>query len=184
MTSVYLPHENAHFLTHDSDCRKENPGHNLTLGRYTHSVLTLAEIVDTMSDKVCPELLASDDFCDVLTGKMTPLMFPYLFPDLDHAIYVERYNRSMVLSKENCAPIRGIHKLRHQNFRIFYPLRLSRHYTVKFMRPSLLCQVFHNHHLQSDNDICTIYGDTLTVTSVTHCTFTFHDRKAQSPKSV
>ena len=88
-----------------SKTRKENPGHNLTLGRYTHSVLTLAEIVDTMSDKVCPELLASDDFCDVLTGKMTPLMFPYLFPDLDHAIYVDRYNRSMVLSKEVCALI-------------------------------------------------------------------------------
>lgn len=30
------------------------------------------------------------DFCDVLTGQMTPLLFPFLFPQMDHAIYVDR----------------------------------------------------------------------------------------------
>jgi len=62
----------------------------LSLGDYKFEVLTLAEIVDTMSESVCPELLASDNFCDILMGKMTPLMFPYLFPELDHAIFVHR----------------------------------------------------------------------------------------------
>ena len=64
--------------------------YNTTLGDYRFEVLTLAEIVDTMSESVCPSLLASDTFCDVLMGKMTPLMFPYLFPQLDHAIFVDR----------------------------------------------------------------------------------------------
>ena len=65
--------------------------YNTTLGDYRFEVLTLASIVDTMSESVCPSLLASDTFCDVLMGKMTPLMFPYLFPKLDHAIFVDRY---------------------------------------------------------------------------------------------
>ena len=65
--------------------------YNTTLGDYRFSILTLASIVDTMSESVCPSLLASDTFCDVLMGKMTPLMFPYLFPKLDHAIFVDRY---------------------------------------------------------------------------------------------
>ena len=65
--------------------------YNTTLGDYRFEVLTLASIVDTMSESVCPSLLASDTFCDVLMGKMTPLMFPYLFPELDHAIFVDRY---------------------------------------------------------------------------------------------
>ena len=44
----------AHFMNLTppfTNTRKENPGHNLTLGRYTHEVLTLAEIVDIMTDQ-------------------------------------------------------------------------------------------------------------------------------------
>ncbi len=59
-------------------------------GDFTSHILTLGDIVDTMAGSVCPKLLASDDFCDILMGKMTPLMFPYLYPDLDHAVYVDR----------------------------------------------------------------------------------------------
>ena len=32
----------------------------------------------------------SDDFCDILVGKMTPLLFPYIFPEISEAIYIDR----------------------------------------------------------------------------------------------
>jgi len=53
-------------------------------------VLTLSDIMDKMSEDICPKLAASEEFCDVLMGKLTPLLFPYLFPKLQAAIYVDR----------------------------------------------------------------------------------------------
>ena len=53
-------------------------------------VLTLADIMDRTANDICPKMTMSEEFCDILMGKMTPLLFPYLFPKLDHAIYVDR----------------------------------------------------------------------------------------------
>ena len=46
----------------------------------THSQATL-----------CPELAVSDDFCDLLMGSLTPLLFPFLFPQLPYIIYIDKY---------------------------------------------------------------------------------------------
>ena len=53
-------------------------------------VATLADIVERMTSTICPKMTVSEEFCDILMGKMTPLLFPYLFPDLDHVVYVDR----------------------------------------------------------------------------------------------
>lgn len=57
---------------------------------FSTDVLTLADIMDHTTKEICPKMTVSDEFCDILMGKMTPLLFPYLFPALDHAIYVDR----------------------------------------------------------------------------------------------
>lgn len=46
--------------------------------------------MEETSNNICPKLTVSEEFCDILMGKMTPLLFPYLFPKLDHAIYIDR----------------------------------------------------------------------------------------------
>lgn len=83
-------------------------------GDFVSSTLTLAQIVDTMSNTVCPKLVVSDDFCDILMGKMTPMMFPYLYPDLDHAIYVDR---TMVFQDDVGHLWRVVQKLRESGNR-------------------------------------------------------------------
>ena len=40
---------------------------------------------------LCPELAVSDDFCDLLMGSLTPLLFPFLFPQLPYIIYIDKY---------------------------------------------------------------------------------------------
>lgn len=58
---------------------------------FDHHIVTLASIMERMTNEICPQLgISSEDFCDVLMGKMTPLLFPFLFPDLNHVIYVDR----------------------------------------------------------------------------------------------
>jgi hypothetical protein len=49
--------------------------------------------MDLSLGDICPMLAVDEEFCDTLMGKMTPLIFPYLLPELDHVIYV---NRSLV----------------------------------------------------------------------------------------
>ena len=53
-------------------------------------IVTLAHIMDHTTATVCPRMAVSEEFCDILMGKMTPLLFPYLFEDLEHAVYVDR----------------------------------------------------------------------------------------------
>eukprot|EP00094_Tigriopus_californicus_P007508 TCALIF_07228-PA protein Name:"Similar to Xxylt1 Xyloside xylosyltransferase 1 (Mus musculus)" AED:0.37 eAED:0.42 QI:0/0/0/0.33/0.5/0.66/3/0/403 len=53
-------------------------------------IVSLADIMEETSNNICPKLTVSEEFCDILMGKMTPLLFPYLFPKLDHAIYIDR----------------------------------------------------------------------------------------------
>jgi len=57
---------------------------------FTTNIVTLADIIDKTTNEICPSMNIREEFCEVIMGNMTPLIFPYLFPDLDHAIYVSR----------------------------------------------------------------------------------------------
>ena len=57
---------------------------------FSYDVVHLSSIIDRANKDICPILGTRQEFCEVLMGNMTPLLFPYLFPDLDHAIYVDR----------------------------------------------------------------------------------------------
>ena len=39
---------------------------------------------------LCPELAVSEEFCDLLMGNLTPLLFPFLFPQLPYIIYIDK----------------------------------------------------------------------------------------------
>ena len=39
---------------------------------------------------LCPGLAVSADYCNLLMGQLTPLLFPFLFPDLPYIIYIDR----------------------------------------------------------------------------------------------
>ena len=43
-----------------------------------------------MQATLCPELAVSDEFCDLLMGNLTPLLFPFLFPQLPYIIYIDK----------------------------------------------------------------------------------------------
>ena len=57
---------------------------------FQYNVVKLTSVIDECTQTICPELGARKDFCEILMGKMTPLLFPWLFPHLDHAVYVDR----------------------------------------------------------------------------------------------
>ena len=53
-------------------------------------ILTLSEIILRSNNEICPKLGVRSEFCEIVMGNMTPLLFPWLFPKLDHAIYIDR----------------------------------------------------------------------------------------------
>jgi len=57
---------------------------------FSAEIVTLSDIIDKMTQDVCPLLNIKEEFCEIIMGNMTPLVFPFLFPKLDHAIYVSR----------------------------------------------------------------------------------------------
>ena len=57
---------------------------------FTKQILTLSDIIRRSNDEICPKLGVRSEFCEIVMGNMTPLLFPWLFPKLDHAIYVDR----------------------------------------------------------------------------------------------
>ena len=57
---------------------------------FTHEIMTLSHIIDVTNKDICPKLGTRTEFCEVLMGTMTPLLFPYLFLNLDHVVYVDR----------------------------------------------------------------------------------------------
>ena len=57
---------------------------------FTHTIMTLSHIIDVTNKEICPKLGTRTEFCEVLMGTMTPLLFPYLFLNLDHVVYVDR----------------------------------------------------------------------------------------------
>ena len=57
---------------------------------FTKQILTLSEIIQRSNNDICPKLGVRSEFCEIVMGNMTPLLFPWLFPHLDHAIYIDR----------------------------------------------------------------------------------------------
>lgn len=57
---------------------------------FTSEIVTLSHIIKETNDVICPKLGTRSEFCEILMGNMTPLLFPYLFKDMDHAIYISR----------------------------------------------------------------------------------------------
>jgi len=57
---------------------------------FTSEILTLSQIIKQSNDEICPMLGTRSEFCEILMGNMTPLLFPYLFKDLDVVIYLDR----------------------------------------------------------------------------------------------
>ena len=56
-----------------------------------YHIVCLADIMEKMTNDICPKMTMAEEFCDILMGKMTPLLFPFLLPaDMDHVIYVDR----------------------------------------------------------------------------------------------
>ena len=57
---------------------------------FTKQILTLSEIILRSNNEICPKLGVRSEFCEIVMGNMTPLLFPWLFPNLEHAIYIDR----------------------------------------------------------------------------------------------
>ena len=57
---------------------------------FTHEIMTLSHIIEQSNNDICPMLGARSEFCEMVMGSMTPLLFPYLFLKLDHVMYVDR----------------------------------------------------------------------------------------------
>ena len=59
-------------------------------GEFSSQILTLSEIIQRSNGEICPKLGVRTEFCEIVMGNMTPILFPWLFPQLDHAIYIDR----------------------------------------------------------------------------------------------
>ena len=46
---------------------------------FTSEIITLSHIIKQTNDVICPMLSTRSEFCEILMGNMTPLLFPYLF---------------------------------------------------------------------------------------------------------
>ena len=57
---------------------------------FTKKILTLSDIIRRSNNEICPRLGVRSEFCEIVMGNMTPLLFPWLFQELDHAIYIDR----------------------------------------------------------------------------------------------
>ena len=74
---------------------------------FTHTIMTLSHIIDVTNKEICPKLGTRTEFCEVLMGTMTPLLFPYLFLNLDHVVYVDRSlgKNHAIISRDFCTKI-------------------------------------------------------------------------------
>ena len=52
------------------------------------ATLLLPQVISQAS--LCPDLAVSEEFCDLLMGNLTPLLFPFLLPQLPYIIYIDK----------------------------------------------------------------------------------------------
>lgn len=58
---------------------------------YDYEMFYLDEIINYSQTNLCPDLVKSEEYCDLLIGRLTPLLFPWLFPNLYYIVYVDKH---------------------------------------------------------------------------------------------
>jgi len=58
---------------------------------YDYDFLYFDHIIEFSHKMICNELATSEDYCDLLIGQLTPLLFPYLFPSLPYIVYIDKH---------------------------------------------------------------------------------------------
>jgi len=58
---------------------------------YDYDFLYFDHIIEFSHKMICNEVAQSEDYCDLLIGQLTPLIFPYLFPSLPYIIYIDKH---------------------------------------------------------------------------------------------
>jgi len=58
---------------------------------YDYEMLYLDDIISYSQSNLCPDLVKSEEYCDLLIGKLTPLLFPWLLQNLYYVVYVDKH---------------------------------------------------------------------------------------------
>jgi len=58
---------------------------------YDYDFLYFDHIIDLTHLSLCSELAQTEEYCDLLIGKLTPLLFPFLFPHLPYVVYIDKH---------------------------------------------------------------------------------------------
>jgi len=65
---------------------------NLTSNcNFKMTFVSLNSLVEEAHGQLCPQLKASEEYCDLLIAKMTPLLFPFYFRSLPYMIYIDKH---------------------------------------------------------------------------------------------
>lgn len=65
---------------------------NLTSNcKFDTVLLSLDDLIEEAHNRICPDLKASEEYCNLLIAKMTPLLFPFYFPNLPYIIYIDKH---------------------------------------------------------------------------------------------
>lgn len=58
---------------------------------YDYEMLYFDQMIEYTRQNICPETAKSEEYCDLLIGRVTPLLFPWLFPSLSYILYVDKH---------------------------------------------------------------------------------------------
>jgi len=58
---------------------------------YDYEMLYFDHLIDFTRQNLCPDLSKSEEYCDLLIGRVTPLLFPWLFPSLTYILYIDKH---------------------------------------------------------------------------------------------
>lgn len=58
---------------------------------FDYEMLYFDEMIDFTRDHLCPDVAKSEEYCNLLIGRVTPLLFPWLFPSLTYILYVDKH---------------------------------------------------------------------------------------------
>jgi len=58
---------------------------------YDYEMLYFDQMIDYARENICPDTAQSEEYCDMLIGRVTPLLFPWLFPSLAYILYVDKH---------------------------------------------------------------------------------------------
>jgi len=58
---------------------------------YDYEMLYFDHLIDFTRQNLCPDLSKSEEYCNLLIGRVTPLLFPWLFPSLTYILYIDKH---------------------------------------------------------------------------------------------